>query len=112
MLSASRRLRLTRDFERVFADRRALAGRFFRVKVVPNNQRHNRFAVVVSSKVHKRAVVRNRVRRRAWSVISPLAPAMPDGIDVVLVALPQSAKADFDELKSDILYILKKHSRS
>lgn len=110
MLTASRRLRLRRDFERIFADRRAIVGRFFRAKTAANHKTTSRFAVVVSSKVHKRAVVRNRVRRRAWSALSQFVSLAPTGQDIVFVAAPNSATAAFSEIKSDIQTILKKYS--
>jgi len=108
MLPKSRRLRLTRDFERVFAVRRAANGAFFRIKEHPNNLKTTRFAVVVSGKVHKRAVIRNRIRRRAWSVLRDLYYRVPSGHDIVIVALRDAATLDFETLKNDLAYLLTK----
>lgn len=112
MLNASRRLRLKRDFERVFIEQHSLNGRYFRLKVVATKTKVTRFAVVVSGKVNKRAVVRNRIRRRAWSIISQVSPNIPSGFDVVLIALPQSTTVGFDEIKGDVNYLLHKYFKA
>ena len=45
-----------------------------------------RVAVVVSRKVNKSAVVRNRIRRRIYEVVSHHANAVPAGMDLVFTA--------------------------
>ncbi len=48
-----------------------------------DNQRPYRLAVVVSRKVSKSAVVRNRIRRRIFEVVRQQAPDLPLGIDLM-----------------------------
>jgi ribonuclease P protein component len=108
MLPKSRRLRLTRDFERVFAIRGSAHGSLFKAKIGKNNLKYTRFAVVVSSKVSKRAVVRNRIRRRAWSVISELEGQLPVGFDLIIMANPEAARAEFPAIQRELHYLLSK----
>lgn len=54
----------------VFSKGRNLRSKHFLLRYVPNEQRlHSRFAVVVSKKISKRAVHRNRIRRRVFEVV-------------------------------------------
>lgn len=56
------------------------------LKFAPNQRRRNyRLAVVVSRKVSKSAVVRNRIRRRLYEAVRKLYD-FPDVYDLVLVA--------------------------
>lgn len=110
MLPKSRRLRLTRDFERVFAKGKALYGHYFKIRLNPSSRSLSRFAVVVSSKVHKRAVVRNRIRRRAWSVLANIHLLTPASSDIAIIALPPAASADFTEIAKEITQLLTKRS--
>jgi ribonuclease P protein component len=56
------------------------------LKYAPNSRRKNwRAAVVVSRKVHKSAVVRNRIRRRLYEVIRTSIPADAPAIDMVYI---------------------------
>ncbi len=108
MLPKSRRLRLTRDFERVFAIRGSAHGSLFKAKVGANSLKTTRFAVVVSSKVSKRAVVRNRIRRRVWSAILDIENQLPIGYDIIIMANPDAARADFSAIYREVHYLLHK----
>jgi len=58
-----------------------------------------RMAVVVSRKVHKSAVVRNRIRRRVYEVIRSLEPRIVGAYDIVFIAYnDQIAAMPADEL--------------
>ena len=60
-----------------------------------------RFGFIVSKQVGT-AVVRNTVRRRLKAVCAEALPRVPEGTDVVIRALPASASATYDELRSDV----------
>lgn len=71
---------------------------FFRILARPSNTGATRLGMAVSKKVHKSAVVRNRIKRvvresfRAWQAgqVSP-----PDkALDIVVLARPASATQD------------------
>ena len=52
-------------------------------------------AVVVSKKVHRRAVVRNRIKRRIRAQLQPLLPRLQPGWQVIVVPhRPVAAEAD------------------
>lgn len=106
MLPKSRRLCLKRDFERVFASGRSVQGKLFRLKFLKNSLGLNRFAVVVSSKVSKKAVIRNRIRRRAWSTIASLDTSLGGNLDIVFVSLPEAARSDFLAVKNEITFFI------
>jgi len=63
-----------------------------------------RVGIVVSRKVGN-AVVRNRVRRRLREALRArvrqrgLAPGGPSGVDLVIIARPEAAKAGYAELR-------------
>ncbi len=102
MLAKSRRLRLTRDFERVFAVRQTIHAPLFKIKVAQNKLGYTRCAVVVSTKVSKKAVVRNRIRRRAWNIIAKNIEQLPKGLDIVCMASPLATRADFDTMANEL----------
>lgn len=56
------------------------------VKHISNpHRKHSRFSVVVSKKVHKGAVGRNRIRRRIYEVIRQELDTLKPSQDVVLI---------------------------
>lgn len=64
-------------------------------------------AVSVSKKVSKKAVVRNRTRRRIYSAISPLIPDLDNNLYLV-VAKPGADKLKGEALKSELAELIKK----
>lgn len=63
-LPLTRRLRKTRDLERVFAQSRRAEGELISLRVHKKEAETSRFAVIVSKKVSKRSTARNRLKRR------------------------------------------------
>ncbi|MHB0978309.1 MAG: ribonuclease P protein component [Minisyncoccota bacterium] len=65
-----------------------------------------RVAVSVSKKISKSAVVRNRARRRVYSLIYPLLSRLSSGA-YLFVAKSGVEKLKIDELKSEVEKLLK-----
>lgn len=70
---------------------------------------HSRFAIVVSKKVHKAAVKRNRVRRRIYEIIRRLLPEIKTTGDfVVTVFTPEVITLEKDILEKQLRELLVK----
>jgi ribonuclease P protein component len=97
MLSVLHRFHGHGSLRYVYRNGRAIRSRLMTIKYVKNTRRkHSRFAVVVSKKVHKSAVGRNRIRRRVYEVVRTEIPKFRSPHDVAilvfsseLIALPQ-----------------------
>ena len=57
-----------------------------------NSRNHQRFAVVISKKVIKSAVGRNRVRRRVYEAIRLNLPDFPDKKDCIFIIYSKEIK--------------------
>jgi ribonuclease P protein component len=93
-----RKQRLTkrRDFATVYRKGRAFAHPLIALRLIPNQLPHSRFGFSVSKAVGK-AVIRNLVRRRLREGLRTL-PVGP-GWDIVVIARPKAAAADFQALR-------------
>lgn len=80
------------------------------LKYAVNNKRSTyRVAVVVSRKVHKNAVVRNRIRRRLYEVFREQAYAIEKPYDLVFTVYnEQFAAMEQKDLEATIKGLLKK----
>ena len=76
--------------------------RLFTIKIISNPRRKNsRFTVVISKKVHKSAVGRNRMRRRIYEIIRNAHPNFTQSCDMaVIVANSEVLNMSHDELVS------------
>ena len=91
----------------VFNNGQSERSRSLAIKWVANSRRHHaRLAVIVSKKVHKSAVKRNRVRRRIYEMSRPILIDAP-AIDVVVsVYSKEVVDMSHDELAVDLLPLL------
>ena len=65
---------------------RALRNDYLTIKYADNPRRHTpRFAVVVSKKVQKSAVKRNRIRRRLYEILRLETPSLSPSSDIVFI---------------------------
>jgi len=80
------------------------------LKFVYNPRRKTyRVAVVVSRKVHKSAVVRNRIRRRMYEVIRAVDPQITGPYDMVFTAFSdQLATMNYGEFAASVTSQLQK----
>lgn len=88
MLSVNYRFHGHGSLRYVYKNGHALRSRFVTLKYSANPRRKtSRFAVVVSKKVHKSAVSRNRVRRRIYEVIRHELPLLKTNCDIVVIVV-------------------------
>lgn len=70
----------------VFSKGQAVRSPLFTIKYIANNHRKNcRFSVVISKKVLKSAVGRNRVRRRIYEYLRLHQPQINNIYDIVII---------------------------
>jgi ribonuclease P protein component len=77
------------------------------VRVVSRGDIHpSRFGFIVSTKVSKKAVVRNRIRRRLQAIIRVDRTSIIPGLDVVVIASPEAATSSYDVLHQVLTTLL------
>jgi ribonuclease P protein component len=85
MISRRNRFHGFNSLRQVYRQGTTARGALFAVKVAPNSRRQTyRAAVVVSRKVNKSAVARNRIRRRLYVAIRELSPRLDQPHDIVI----------------------------
>lgn len=86
MLSFTNRFHGHGSLRFVYKNGQAIRSRLITIKYTTNPHRKNsRFAVVVSKKVHKSAVGRNRMRRRIYEIVRQELPKIPQAHDVAIM---------------------------
>ncbi len=74
----------------------------------PNSRNHQRFAVVVSKKVLKSAVGRNRIRRRVYEAIRAELPEYTVKNDCIFIVYSKDfQKIPFSELRAEVNRLLR-----
>lgn len=78
----------------VYQNGKTVRGPLTSLKFVENPKRKSyRLAIVVSKKVNKSAVVRNRIRRRLYEAVRRLEPLMTEPHDMVITVFNEQVAA-------------------
>jgi ribonuclease P protein component len=109
------RLRSSRDFQRVYSRAKRFKAEHLTLlklaragSVASPGPRSLRLGVVVSQKVSKRAVIRNRIRRRLHGAFYQLSPSLASGWDLVLIVHPSAAACDYAVLARELEKLLRR----
>jgi ribonuclease P protein component len=107
MLSKDYRIRKQKDFDRVFSDK----GTFFSqgalsIKVIANDLDCSRFGFIVSNRVSKKAVARNRIKRLLREAVRLKWVEVKSGMDAVIMVrsdISTQNLADVDKAVDSLL---------
>lgn len=102
MLPRRNRLRAEADIQHVFRKGRRRHGALMTVHIQPATE--NRSTVIVGKKISKKAVVRNRLKRRIRDVIRRNQPAR--AVDMIVVPKPAAQDASITEIEQEFQEIL------
>ncbi len=102
MLAQKYRLRKSKDIARVYQRGRYSSGRDFTIKAINNGFSDTRLAIVVSRKVSKSAVVRNRIRRRVSGQIEEAWKTVRPGYDIVITVREDISALETGSLRNDL----------
>ena len=105
MLNKINRLTKKKEFESVYKKGRSSFDKIIGVKTISNNLNLNRFGIIVSIKISKQAVIRNKVKRRLREAVRLEINDLKPGNDIIIITLPSIKESEF----TDISNSLKKH---
>ncbi len=102
MLAASNRLRDRRAIATTMRRGRLVATGPLMLRTAPNHLGLSRIVVVVSKKVSKKAVVRNRIRRRLAAELATTWETVTPGYDIVVTVRDDIADLPTAQLSSRV----------
>lgn len=108
MLPKKYRLRLKKDFDRIFKEGKFAGQAFLTLGFVKNKLDISRLAVVVGKKVSKKAVIRNLIKRKAVEIIRLNLGQIKPGFDLVFISKPEIAGKKYKEIETVALSLLKR----
>ena len=108
MLSKNLRLRSERDYSRLFAKGKNVSGKGVGMKVMKLPPGSGvRVGFVVSTKVSKRANVRNLIKRRMRAAIREYLPRLSD-VDIAFMARSESKDMTYAQIADSMRAVLEK----
>lgn len=108
MLARVFRLRRSVDLAKVYKFGKSSSTHGFYIKMRSTNFPTSRVAVVVPKKVSKKAVVRNRIKRRIYEIMRTNWPQIQPGFDMIIMVTVDISKTTPTQLETNILQCLKR----
>jgi len=108
MLPREYRLKKRNDFQVVFQQGRTYQEDFLKIKFIRNKKQINRFGIVVGLKISKKAVVRNKIRRRLQEIIRINFNRFRLGFDIVIFPTSQIIGKKYQEIEDVSIKLFKK----
>lgn len=115
MLPKKFRLTLNNDIKMVWANGKPFLTKFFNFKIKKNNLEQSRFCIIVSNKVDKRAVIKNRIKRQISEIIRLNMDNIKPGYDISILVKnslmnkeTKKIACDYKEMEKNILFAFEK----
>jgi ribonuclease P protein component len=100
MIPKENRLRTKADFAHLFKKGQIFHSKGISAKVGQNKLGLTRLGFVISTKVHKKAVRRNKVRRRLRTIFGRRLEVLKPGLDIAILARKEVLEMGFKELEA------------
>ncbi|MCK4553470.1 ribonuclease P protein component [Candidatus Parcubacteria bacterium] len=108
MLNKINRLTKDKDFDNIFKNGKSSYDKLIGVKAIQNQLGNSRFGILVSAKVSKKAVERNKIKRQIREIIKLQLNKIKLGYDVVIITLPAILGKSYQEIERSVISHLKK----
>lgn len=110
-LPSKYRLSNNSEIKEVFKRGKSFGSRFFQIRFIPTAPGLKKFAFIVGLKVSKKAVIRNRIKRKISEIIRLNILKIKPGYLIVILAKPQAANEESENLEEDLTKSLIKIGR-
>jgi ribonuclease P protein component len=109
VLPNQNRLRRREDFAKVYAKGDRYRGTYLSLRIFFDGDNPlTRIGLVVSKKVSKLAVTRNRFKRQLRAIFRQLLSQLKDGLQIVVTVTTVQSKPSYQELWDDLKNLLAK----
>lgn len=102
MLAKKNRLVKEKDFKETFRSGRSFFFKNLGIKAVKNKLEVNRYGIIISTKISKKAVERNKLKRQIRQIIKSLDKKTISGFDLIIITLPGVINRDYFEIKKEL----------
>ena len=103
MSGAISRLSREKDFKKINSRGKSFFSSLFRLRVLDNHSQRSRFSVVITTKVSKKATVRNRLKRQVKEIVRLNSAKLKQGRDFIIMVNSPALGKSYQDLEKDLL---------
>ena len=101
-------LKNKKDFDRVFSGKKSFGNRHFTLLYAPNGLEISRLGIIVSKKISKRAVVRNKLRRQVRETFCMNMDMIAGGYDLIIIPKACCTREPYSVLEKSFQHLFYK----
>lgn len=98
-------LKKQKDFDSVFSDKKSFGNRHFTLLYCDNGLSYNRLGIIISKKFSKKAVDRNRMRRRIKYIYTQQFGKIRTGIDFIIIPKKRCLDDSYSDLSQSFVHL-------
>ena len=107
MFEKHKRITKNKEFDKVFKTGRSSYNQILGIKIIKNDLPYNRFGIIISNKVSKKAVVRNKTKRQLRAILKKHSE-LKQGYDIIIIVLPEIIGKEYKEIEEAVIFNLKR----
>ncbi|MFH1030642.1 MAG: ribonuclease P protein component [bacterium] len=108
MLRKNYRLTKNKEFENIFKNGKSFYTKILGIKYIENTLNIPRFGILVSTKISKKAVIRNKIKRRLREILRLHENLIKPGYDIVVLTRAPVTECDYGEIEKNMEYAIRK----
>jgi len=108
MLPIKNRLTKKKDFQSVYKKGGYFFEKYIVLKKAKNDLKENRIGFSISTKISKKAVVRNKLKRQLRDIIKKNLDKMKKGYDLVVIPKKEILEETYQEIEKTLIELIKK----
>ena len=102
MLKKENRIIRNKDFDNIFKGGEKIYGKSFNLIIKKNEFNFVRIGIIISNKISKKAVVRNKIKRRIRNIFIKNLANIKENVDIIVVTFPGVELTPFFDLKINL----------
>lgn len=106
MLNKKYRVKKIKDFKNIINNGKYFGLNEFYIKFIPNNLDYSKISVVVPLKIHKNAVIRNRIKRQMSEIIRLIYKNIKPGFNIIFFCKSPILETSYTTMEQKINKIL------
>lgn len=108
MLKRNNRIFSRKEFEEVKVAGYLYRGGLISGLILKKNDKEKRFGIIVSKKISKKAVERNKVRRLVYLAVRENMEKFSEGLRVIFLVRPEIINKKYEEVGAEMLNLVQK----
>lgn len=105
MLKKVYRITKDKEFQTIYRRGRFQSTALFSLHYLPSRNGVSRIGIVVSKKISKKAVERNKIKRQVRAIASEIHKSLNNNFDIVIAVKKPALEANFEEMQKTLKHM-------